>query len=214
MPHQIPSASTRLLLATALLTLALPCRAEDDWFGGDKRAHFLGGLLIGGVFSASTGTHDAGVLTGCGVGAFGELIEAGRDRGFTPRVSAKDFAAECAGAVAGAYLGVKLAPDDRVAQAKAERGNDSWTGADKRAHFLGGLAISGAVAHYTDSATAGVLSACGISAAGELVDAARNGWKSHHVSAKDFAAGCLGGVAAGFAGVYIAPNRIFWSREF
>ena len=34
------------------------------------------------------------------------------------------------------------------------------------------------------------------------------------MSAKDFAAGCLGGVAAGFAGVYIAPNRIVWSREF
>jgi len=75
--------------------------------------------------------HSAGVLTGCGVGAVGELIEAARDGAFTPRVSAKDFAAECAGAVAGAYLGVKLAPDDRVAKAKAEHGNDSWTGADK-----------------------------------------------------------------------------------
>ena len=156
----------------------------------------------------------AGVLTGCGVGAVGELIEAARDGAFTPRVSAKDFAAECAGAVAGAYLGVKLASDDRVAKAKAEHGNDSWTGADKRAHFLGGLVISGLVSNYTDSATAGLLSACGVSAAGELVDAARNGWNSHHVSAKDFAAGCLGGVAAGFAGVYIAPHRIVWSREF
>jgi len=214
MPHRIPSPSTRLLLATALLTLALPCRAEDEWFGGDKRAHFLGGVLIGGVFSASSGAHSAGVLTGCGVGAFGELIEAARDRGFTPRVSAKDFAAECAGAVAGAYLGVKLAPDDRVAKSKAEHGNDSWTGADKRSHFLGGLVISGLLSNYTDSATAGVLGACGISAAGELVDAARNGWTSHHVSGKDFAIGCLGGVAAGFAGVYIAPNRIVWSRDF
>ena len=214
MPHRIPSPSTRLLLATALLTLALPCRAEDEWFGGDKRAHFLGGVLIGGIFSASSGGHSAGVLTGCGVGAVGELIEAARDGAFTPRVSAKDFAAECAGAVAGAYLGVKLAPDDRVAKAKAEHGNDSWTGADKRAHFLGGLVISGLVSNYTDSATAGLLSACGVSAAGELVDAARNGWNSHHVSAKDFAAGCLGGVAAGFAGVYIAPHRIVWSREF
>jgi hypothetical protein len=214
MPHRIPSPSTRLLLATALLTLALPCRAEDEWFGGDKRAHFLGGVLIGGIFSASSGGHSAGVLTGCGVGAVGELIEAARDGAFTPRVSAKDFAAECAGAVAGAYLGVKLASDDRVAKAKAEHGNDSWTGADKRAHFLGGLVISGLVSNYTDSATAGLLSACGVSAAGELVDAARNGWNSHHVSAKDFAAGCLGGVAAGFAGVYIAPHRIVWSREF
>ena len=214
MPHRIPSPSTRLLLATALLTLALPCRAEDEWFGGDKRAHFLGGVLIGGIFSASSGAHSPGILTGCGVGAFGELVEAARDGGFTPRASAKDFAAECAGAVAGAYLGVKLAPDDRVAKAKAEHGNDSWTGADKRAHFLGGLVISGLVSNYTDSATAGLLSACGVSAAGELVDAARNGWNSHHVSAKDFAAGCLGGVAASFAGVYIAPNRIVWSREF
>ena len=45
------------------------------------------------------------------------------------------------------------------------------------------------------------------------VDAPRNGWNSHHVSAKDFAVGCLGGVAAGFAGVYIAPDRVVWSRE-
>ena len=137
----IPSSPTRLLLAAALLALALPCRAEDEWFGGDKRAHFLGGVLIGGAFSAYTGSKHPGVLMGCGVGAFGELIEAARDRGFTPRVSAKDFAAECAGAVAGAYLGVKLAPDDRVAKSKAEHSNDSWTGADKRSHFLGGLLI-------------------------------------------------------------------------
>jgi len=206
---------TRFLAAALLLVAAsMPCHAEDEWFGGDKRAHFLGGVLIGGIFSASSGGHSAGVLTGCGVGAVGELIEAARDGAFTPRVSAKDFAAECAGAVAGAYLGVKLASDDRVAKAKAEHGNDSWTGADKRAHFLGGLVISGLVSNYTDSATAGLLSACGVSAAGELVDAARNGWNSHHVSAKDFAAGCLGGVAAGFAGVYIAPHRIVWSREF
>ena len=213
-PASTPSASTRLLLAAALLTLALPCRAEDDWFGGDKRAHFFGGVLIGGVFSAHAGSHSAGVLTGCGVGALGELIEAVRDRGFTPRVSAKDFAAECAGAVAGAYVGVKLAPDDRVAKARATHGNDSWTGADKRSHFFGGLAISGVVANHTDSATAGLLSACAVSAAGELIDAARSGWNSHHASAKDFAAGCLGGVAAGFAGVYIAPHRIVWSRDF
>jgi hypothetical protein len=214
-PHAaIPSFPTRLLLAATLLTLALPCRAEDEWFGGDKPVHFLGGVLIGGVFSASTGSHSAGVLTGCGASALGELLEAARDGGFTPRVSAKDFAAGCAGAVAGAYAGVRLASDEKVAKAKAEPGVDTWTGGDKRAHFLGGLAISGVVATVTDSATAGVLSACGYAAVGELLDATRFGWKSHHVSAKDFAAGCLGGVAAGFAGVYIAPNRIVWSREF
>ena len=84
MPTPTPSASTRLLLAAALLALAWPCRAEDEWFGGDKRAHFIGGLLIGGVLSAHTGSHSAGVLTGCGVGAVGELIEAVRNRGFTP----------------------------------------------------------------------------------------------------------------------------------
>jgi len=210
----IPSSPTRLLLAAALLALALPCRAEDEWFGGDKRAHFLGGVLIGGAFSAYTGSKHPGVLMGCGVGAFGELIEAARDGGFTPRVSAKDFAAECAGGVLGAYIGVKLASNDKVDEANAAHGDDSWTTADKRAHFLGGLAISGAVSYFTGSATAGLLSSCGISAAGELIDAAKSGWKSHHVSAKDFAAGCLGGVAAGFAGVYIAPHRIVWSREF
>jgi uncharacterized protein YfiM (DUF2279 family) len=214
MPIPVPSGAARLLLAAALLAIALPCRAEDEWFGGDKRAHFLGGVLIGGVFSAYTGSKHPGVLMGCGVGVFGELIEAARDGGFTPRVSAKDFAAECAGGVLGAYVGVKLAPNDRVAEANAAHGDDSWTTADKRAHFLGGLAISGAVSYFTGSATAGLLSSCGLSAAGELIDAAKSGWKSHHVSAKDFAAGCLGGVAGAFAGVYIAPGRIVWSRQF
>ena len=214
MPVPAPSGAGRLLLGAALLASALPCRAEDEWFGGDKRAHFLGGVLIGGVFSAYTGSKHPGVLMGCGVGVFGELIEAARDGGFTPRVSAKDFAAECAGGVLGAYVGVKLAPNDRVAEANAAHGDDAWTTADKRAHFLGGLAISGAVSYYTGSATAGLLSSCGVSAAGELIDAAKNGWKSHHVSAKDFAAGCLGGVAGAFAGVYIAPNRIVWTRQF
>jgi hypothetical protein len=214
MPIPVPSGAARLLLAAALLAIALPCRAEDEWFGGDKRAHFLGGVLIGGVFSAYTGSKHPGVLMGCGVGVFGELIEAARDGGFTPRVSAKDFAAECAGGVLGAYVGVKLASDDKVAEANAAHGDDSWTSADKRGHFLGGLAISGAVSYYTGSATAGLLSSCGLSAAGELIDAAKSGWKSHHVSAKDFAAGCLGGVAGAFAGVYIAPDRIVWTRQF
>ena len=105
--HAILSAvfSTRLLLAPLLLPLAWPCRAEDDWFGGDKRAHFVGGVLIGGVFSAYTGSHGPGILLGCGAGAVGELIEAVRDGAFTPRASAKDFAAECVGAVAGRLCG-------------------------------------------------------------------------------------------------------------
>ena len=209
-----PSRWAHLLLAAALLAVSLPSRAEDEWFGGDKRAHFIGGVLIGGAFSAYTGSKHPGVLMGCGVGAFGELIEAAIDGGFTPRVSAKDFAAECAGGLVGAYVGVKLAPGDKVAEANAAHGDDSWTTADKRSHFLGGLAISGVVSYYTGSATAGLLSGCGIAAAGELIDAGKNGWTSHHVSAKDFAAGCLGGVAGAFAGVYIAPHRIVWTRQF
>jgi hypothetical protein len=49
---------TRLLaLVAVLLATASPCRAEDEWFGGDKRAHFLGGVAVGGVFSAATGSH-------------------------------------------------------------------------------------------------------------------------------------------------------------
>ena len=207
--------SLAALVLLLLIAAASPCRAEDEWFGGDKRAHFLGGLALGGVFSTATGSHHPGVLMGCGVGVFGELIEAAIDRGFTSRVSAKDFAAECAGGVAGAWVGVKLAKNSQVQESKASRsGTDSWTSGDKRAHFLGGLVVSGLVSNYTDSATAGVLSSCGIAAGGELIDAARSGWNSKHVSAKDFAAGCLGGVVAGFAGVYIAPNRIVWSRQF
>src|SRR4249919_4341164 len=119
MPIPVPSGAARLLLAAALLAIALPGRAEDEWFGGDKRAHFLGGVLIGGVLSAYTGSKHPGVLMGCGVGVFGELIEAARDGGFTPRVSAKDFAAECAGSVLGAYVGVKLASNDKVDEANA-----------------------------------------------------------------------------------------------
>ncbi|MEO5881226.1 MAG: hypothetical protein ABIQ06_02315 [Caldimonas sp.] len=206
----------RSLLVVVLLLSGQACLADDDWFGGDKRAHFLGGVVVGGAFSAYTGSHHPGVLMGCSVGVFGELIEAARDRGFTPRVSAKDFAAECAGGVIGAWIGVKLASHDKVAAAKAARPDtDSWTSADKRAHFLGGFIASGLVSHYTDSATAGLLSGCGVAVAGELIDAAVNkGWNNKHVSAKDFAAGCLGGVAGAFAGVYIAPNRIVWSRQF
>ena len=204
-------------LAAALLLLAatLPCHAEDEWFGGDKRAHFLGGLAVGGVFSAVTGSRHPGVLMGCGVGVFGELIEAAIDRGFTPRVSAKDFAAECAGGFAGAWIGVKLAKQSQVDEANAAHGsNDPWFSGDKRAHFLGGAVVSGLVMHYTDSATAGVLSACALGIGGELIDATREGWNSKHVSYKDAAAGCLGGVAVGFAGVYLAPNRIVWTKKF
>ena len=104
----------RSLVAFVLLLLvaaASPCRAEDEWFGGDKRAHFLGGLALGGVFSAATGSHHPGVLMGCGVGVFGELIEAAIDRGFTPRVSAKDFAAGCLGGVVAGFAGVYIAPN-------------------------------------------------------------------------------------------------------
>jgi len=210
----LPSAPTRLLLTAALLALALPCRAEDEWFGGDKRAHFLGGVLIGGAFSAYTGSKHPGVLMGCAVGAFGELIEAARDGGFTPRVSAKDFAAECAGGVVGAYVGVKLAPHDRVESANAQGHHDRTLSGDKFAHFAGAMAISGLVANYTNSATAGVLTGCGVSVAGELIDAARYGWHNKHSSAKDFAAGCLGAVTAAFISVQVAPNRIVWSRQF
>ena len=210
----LPSGRLRTSLVTALCLWTLPCFAEDDWTGGDKRAHFIGGVLVGGAFSAYTGSKHSGVLMGCGVGVFGELIEAARDGGFTARVSAKDFAAECAGGVLGAYVGVKLASNSRVDEANATHGNDSWTSPDKRSHLLGGTVISGAVATYTGSATAGLLTACGISAAGELYDAAKAGWNSHHVSAKDFAAGCLGGVAGAFAGVYLAPGRIVWTRQF
>jgi len=204
--------------ATAVLTLLLAaqgCPAADDWTGGDKRAHFLGGLIIGGAFSAGTGAHGPGVLMGCGAGVFGELIEAAIDRGFTPRVSAKDFAAECAGGVLGAYVGVKLAPSDRVeSAAKKHTSSDRLFSGDKFAHFGGGAVVSGLVANYTDSATAGVLAGCGVSAAGELIDAARYGWHSKHSSAKDFAAGCLGAVTGAFISVHIAPNRIVWSRQF
>jgi uncharacterized protein YfiM (DUF2279 family) len=206
-------------LAT-LVVASLGCSqahaAEDDWTSGDKRAHFLGGLVVGGIVSGNTGSRGPGVLMGCGVGAFGELIEAARYGWFSPRVSPKDFAAECAGGLLGAYIGVQMAPDERVVstQAKTAGINDSWTSPDKLSHFAGGAALSSAVAYYTESAGAGLLSGCGLSAAGELIDAARYGWNSKHSSAKDFAAGCLGAVAGAFISVRIAPNRISWSTRF
>ena len=190
--------------------------AEDDWTSGDKRAHFLGGLVVGGVVSGNTGARGPGVLMGCGVGVFGELIEAARYGWFSPRVSPKDFAAECAGGLLGAYIGVQMAPDERVAstQAKTAGINDSWTTRDKLSHFVGGAALSSVVAYYTESAGAGLLSGCGLAAAGELLDAARYGWSSKHSSAKDFAVGCLGAVTGAFVGVQIAPHRISWSTRF
>jgi hypothetical protein len=153
---------------------------------------------------------------GCGVGVFGELIEAARYGWFSPRVSAKDFGAECLGGVMGAYIGTQMAPSERVAssQAKTAEHNDSWTGIDKVSHFVGGIAVSGLVSHLSDSATAGLLTGCGISAAGELVDAARYGWHSKHASARDFAVGCLGAVTGAFVAVQIAPGRIVWNKQF
>ena len=210
----LSGAASRATMALTLLAMAQGCAASDDWTGGDKRAHFIGGALVGGVFSASTGARGPGVLMGCGVGVFGELVEAAIDRGFTPRVSAKDFAAECAGGVLGAYVGAKLAPADRVASANSQSSEDRWFSGDKFAHFAGAMALSGLVANYTDSATAGVLTGCGVAVAGELIDAARYGWHSKHSSAKDFAAGCLGAVMGAFISVQIAPNRIVWSRQF
>ncbi len=200
-------------LVIALLLTARPCAAEDDWFGGDKRAHFLGGVLVGGAFSAGTGSRTPGILTGCAVGSVGELIEAVRFGWSSPRVSAKDFAAECAGGLVGAYIGVRLASNARVDAAKENDAHDSWGSPDKRAHFAGGLAVSGLVANATDSATVGLLSGCGVAAVGELIDA-RHGWHSKHVSAKDFATGCLGAVAGAFASVQVAPHRIVWSKQF
>ena len=208
----------RILRAGTAITFALllaQARAQsDDWTSGDKRAHFLGGVVVAGIVSENTGSRGPGVVMGCGVGAFGELIEAARYGWFGPRVSAKDFAAECLGGVLGAYIGVQMAPAQRVADARAQATTDGLTSSDKISHFLGGAAISGLVAEFTDSATAGLLSGCGVAAAGELADAARYGWHSKHFSAKDFAAGCLGAVTGAFVSVQIAPHRISWSKRF
>ena len=206
----------RAVFAFALLTAGQACLAEDDWLGGDKRAHFLGGLVVGGVVAAAAGSHHPGMIAGCSVGVFGELIEVARYGIFSGHVSAKDFAAECAGGVAGAYIGRWAAPNNRVDSADAKRTNaeDSWIGRDKFAHFAGGLIVSGIVSNYTDSATVGLLSGCAVGFGGELIDAASHGWNSKHVSAKDAFAGCLGGVSGAFASVQISPNRIVWTKQF
>ena len=109
-----------------------------------------------------------------------------------------------------------MAPNDRVASSRAKTSahDDSWTGVDKLSHFAGGAAFSGLVAHYTESATAGLLSGCGLAVTGELLDAARYGWHSKHASARDFAAGCLGAITGAFVAVQVAPGRITWSTRF
>jgi len=213
--RSVCTAARAAALVAALLACAQVRAAEDEWTSGDKRAHFLGGLVVGGIVSENTGSRGPGALAGCSVGVFGELIEAARYGWFSPRVSPKDFAAECLGSVLGSYIGVQMAPNERVASANAKTTyTDSWVSGDKLAHFAGGAVISGLVANYTDSATAGLLSGCGVAAAGELIDAARYGWYSKHASAKDFAAGCLGAVTGAFIGVQMAPNRITWSTRF
>jgi hypothetical protein len=214
----VPSDRRTSTLAAALVVAflaATPARAsEDEWTSGDKRAHFIGGLIVAGVVSRNSGSVGPGVLTGCGVGVFGELIQGARHGWSSPDASAKDFAAECVGGLVGGYIGVQIANDGRVQSARNRSTRDSWTAFDKVSHFAGGAVISGLAANYTESATAGLLTGCGVSAAGELVDAARYGWHSKHASAKDFAAGCMGAVAGAFIGVQVAPNRITWTRRF
>src|SRR5262245_12219492 len=103
------------ILAGLLALLALgSAHADDEWLGGDKRAHFFGGLIVGGITSEHTGSRGPGVLLGCGVGVFGELIEAARYGWVGPRASVKDFGAECLGGVLGAYIGTNMAPSERV----------------------------------------------------------------------------------------------------
>lgn len=210
------SRTLRVAFVLSLLASAQACLAEDEWFGGDKRAHFIGGLAVGGVVSAASGSIHPGLIAGCSVGVFGELIEVWKYGIFSGHVSAKDFAAECAGAVAGAYIGKWAAPNDRVDSASAKRGTekDSWIGRDKVAHFTGGLIVSGIVTNYTDSATVGLLSGCAVGFGGEVIDAVSHGWNSKHVSAKDAIVGCVGGIGGAFAGVQIAPNRIVWTKQF
>jgi len=206
----------RVLGALVAALWLADARAADEWLGGDKRAHFLGGVVVAGITSEHTGSRGPGVLMGCGVGAFGELLEAARYGWTGSRVSAKDFAAECLGATLGAYIGTQMAPSERVAssQAKAAGHDERWSGADKLSHFAGGAALSGLVSHYTDSATAGLLTGCGIAAGGELADAARYGWHSGHASARDFAVGCLGAVTGAFVAVQVARGRIAWNKTF
>lgn len=96
-----------------MLLSARTCWAEDDWLGSDRRAHFLGGLVVGGAFAAGTGSRIPGILVGCSVGAVGELIDA-RHGWHIKHVSAKDFAVGCLGATAGAFASVRIAPDRMV----------------------------------------------------------------------------------------------------
>ena len=48
-----PGCTRAMRSAVALLVAALSavqaCAAEDEWTSGDKRAHFLGGLVVGGI---------------------------------------------------------------------------------------------------------------------------------------------------------------------
>jgi hypothetical protein len=207
-----------------LFAMALVCNAgsvlhaeeppAEKWLSGDKRAHFTGGLVIGTVFSSQIGSRHSGQLMGCAVGAVGELVQVPHGGWLSRDVSAKDFVAECAGAILGSYIGVHLASESVVEAASGMRVADPWSSADKRSHFFSGALLSGLVAAHTGSAKGGFLAGCSLGAVGELVDATQYGWNSKHVSARDFAVACLGAWAGAQFSVQIAPDRIVWSKRF
>lgn len=91
---------------------------------------------------------------------------------------------------------------------------DAWNSGDKRAHFTSGAVISIATTAATESAGAGFVAGCGLAFLNELNDAGRFGWKSTHVSHRDFLAQCLGAGLGSAGGFIIYPGSFTWVIKF
>lgn len=82
----------------------------DNWNSGDKRAHFVSGVIIGGVVTAYTKSAGNGMVAGCGAGVLGELVDASKYGWKSYHVSYKDATVECLGGVLGSATGFYIMP--------------------------------------------------------------------------------------------------------
>jgi hypothetical protein len=92
-PRAIGGCRSAAVAIVASLGAQACMAAEDEWTSGDKRAHFAGGLVVGGQ----------------GIAVAGELLDAARYGWNSKHSSAKDFGAGCLGAVTGAFISVEVA---------------------------------------------------------------------------------------------------------
>lgn len=105
------------LLPLLVLALALPAAAQDrpdSWTSGDKRAHFISGVIISTGVTRWTGSAGWGFVAGCGAGIGGELVDASQYGFKSYHVSYKDAAVECLGGYLGAQTNIWISPNKIV----------------------------------------------------------------------------------------------------